>query len=567
MTPIHRLASATLYTAVAVAFTWPLAPGLREGGRVVSRHFDEWGTLWYAYAVGAGAGSHTLLSNWPLGLSLLGADSLVLALLAATVGRLVDPALLVGGVVLLGPVCGALAAEHAAERAFGARWPWSILAGLGYGWCGLASTAVLEGHSYFLFNPWLPLLVAEVVVLAERPHRGSPARVLAWWTGCLLTSAYVGLAASLTAGLTLLACGGVRALGRRDVRWTGAALTAVGLAYLGVFVAGGSSPRIASAWAGDLSDAVALGSTFPVFGLLGWTPASDVGWHSGTPSVGATALVLAALAPILAPGQRTRRFLLVILVLLVVAAGKTLIPYPPARDGLPGLLSAFPDVVNQFVRFPVRLGWGVPFLIGAMGAYVATRIAAGPARRWAWPLLGTAVLDPFIGTGTPLRTGARPLDAPSAYAAAPPDLPVLDVLPSFRGSEIDLALLLSNRLCAYQLHHGRPLLQNCVSTAREVGGEALVRSWLDGAVYGERGAEELARGLGRLGIGAVALHPDLHPRHEAARWTQVLEGALGPAVAASSDAGERVTLWRVPAPERDPETIRTAWSELLGGRG
>ena len=59
---------------------------------------------------------------------------------------------------LLGTALNAFTAERSAASDLGVGRPASLLAGIAYGYSGIAGNVILEGHVYHLLNPWLPLL-------------------------------------------------------------------------------------------------------------------------------------------------------------------------------------------------------------------------------------------------------------------------------------------------------------------------------------------------------------------------------------------------------------------------
>lgn len=566
---VRNALTVALYTAVAVVFTWPLAAD--PLGQHVSRHFDHYGVMWISAAVDTVDGAlRTDASNWPLGKSLLRADSFVLLGLARLLGSFGLAGLAGPLCVLVGPVLSAWAAERVSARTFGAAWPWSILAGLAYGFSGLGMTVLLEGHDYALLDPWLPLL-AERITRATGPEGRVRDGVLAglYWTLALLTTAYVGVAATMLAA-ALLARGLWLRRGRAGpVLAAAAIIVPVALGYAALFGSDGSAVRRAS-------DTTALprelmeGGSARLGSLLAWSPAVDLSGHSVAPSLGLTVVVLALVAPRVLRGRPGWRVLLGgAIATVALSLGPRL--HLSAYDlDLPWLLAPLTHVPGATLfRFPVRLLWIAGLGFGLVAARVATRLAE-TSPRLAPLLLVFGLVDIVVATGAPLRTVAVPTAAPSAYAAAPAGWALLEVYPPFYGSLRDLDVYVGNLTCSYRTAAPRPVMHDCLTTTlRSSPGHAL-KQWLVARAFDEAldapGAVQ-ARLVG-LGVGAVALHPDLYAAPDRAAVTTGLAHLLGGAPAESVDGGEHVMVWALVAPDAAPPDRDAAvarWRAFEGG--
>lgn len=398
---MKRFAAPAFFLALAVAWTWPavVTP-------MVTRQFDLYVTRWVA-ALG-GWSLHSSHTAWPLGESLAGADSLLFLGLAALVP--VRDVTLLALVTVLGPVASAWAAERCACRAFGVPEPASWVAGIAYGFSGIASSAFLEGHVYWLVNPWLPLLVGGLVV----GGRGGGVVAGIGFSGAVFTSGYLALMAGI---VTLVLVGIVPNRRATLVPFVALALPA-GLAYVALL-----AQRPAG---GTFSDSVPLsegGTTLA--GLAGWTPVADLGAHSIVAPVGWVGFWFLLFAPVLLRGHG-RVWPLVILgwIGLVLAPGGAILG---EVNGTPWLspvawLGRIPGA--HWIHFPVRFAWLYAL---AAGLLAARGLAVLGGR---WPVLGLflATADAIVGTGAPFRSGRVLPEAPSAYAAAP-DRAVLDVVP------------------------------------------------------------------------------------------------------------------------------------------
>ncbi|MDP2313233.1 MAG: hypothetical protein Q8P41_10035 [Pseudomonadota bacterium] len=567
-TPLARnVVTVALFSAVAVVFTWPLA--LDPVGQHVSLHFDHYGVVWASAAIESVDGAlRTDLSTWPLGKSLLRADSFVLLALARVLGLFGASAWAAPVCALAGPVLSAWAAERVAARTFGARWPWSIVAGLAYGFSGLGMTALLEGHDYALLNPWLPLLAERVWRMAAPEGRVRDGVLAAvYWSLALLTTAYVGIAATLLT-VALLARGAwLRTARPAPLLAAAGVVLPVVLAYVAAFTADGDVTRRASDTTAGPRELMAAGSA-RLGTLLTWTPSADLVQHSVVPSLGITAVVLALVAPRVLRGQPGWKTLLGGTLLTVALSLGPRVQLNVNDLSLPWILTPLASLPGaEFFRFPSRLLWIAGLGVGLVAARVATRlaeVAPGPARF----LLVFAVLDLFVATGAPLRTKAVPNLVPSAYAATAVGWPVLELYPPFYGSQRDLDVFVGNLTCSYQVAHARPLLHDCLTTTLRSSPAHTLMPWLmDRALAPEASAAEVRARFDELGIGAVALHPGLYAADDRAELVAGLRRLLGEPTAESRDGGEHVVVWALAAPGSPPPSRAAAEARWLALRG
>ncbi len=546
----RNLWTLALYTAVAVVFTWPLAAD--PLGRHVSLHFDHYGVMWASAAIDTvDLGLQTDASNWPLGKSLLRADSFVLLGLARVLGMFGLAGLAGPLCALAGPVLSAWAAERVSARTFGAAWPWSILAGLAYGFSGLGMTVLLEGHDYALLDPWLPLL-AERVTRAAGPEGRVRDGLLAgvYWALALLTTAYVGVGATLLAG-ALLARGLWSRTARPGPLFAAASVVLpIALAYALAFAADGSAARLAS----DTTRAPRVlmeGGSARLGTLLSWSPSVDLSGHSVAPSLGLTAVVLALVAPRVLRGRPGWRVLLGGAVVTVVLSLGPRLQLAAQDIDLPWVLAPLTELPGATLfRFPARLLWIASLGFGLVAARVATRLAE-ISPRVAPLLLVFGLVDIVVATGAPFRTVSVPTSAPSAYAVAPRGWALLEVYPPFYGALRDLDVYLGNVTCSYRAGLFRPVMHDCLTTTLRSSPGHVLKSWLvDHALEVGIDSTDLVHGeLVGLGVGAVALHPDLYARPDRIAVTTGFARLLGEPAAESVDAGEHVVVWALVAPD------------------
>lgn len=544
-----------VYLAISPVWSWPLVTD--PLGVDVARHFDGAVTIWFSTA------SRVLPfawrspdSAWPFGEPLGHADSFLLWFVATAL-RWLSPAAPSAFCALLGPPLSAWAAERCAARAFGVPFPASLIAGLAYGYSSLATIALLEGHTYALLNPWLPLLTwaaarAFGLTRGERAPGDlrAAALVAAAWFACLLTSAYSGLCASL-----LLAALGTAGLLRRRAGTvaTTAALTAgLGAAYTAVFVLAG--PTAAPDTTGEVPTmgAAHLGN------LVAWQPLDDLIHHSITPTLPMLAIALVALGGARLRGQPWVRPLLAGALVCLVASGGAVLTGIVTQHGIPWVFAPLYEIPTlRLIRFPIRLLPVTSLGFGLLAAAVAGTLTAPRARA---VVIAAALLE-LVLVATPWRTGTRPVGAPGAFSAAPEGWAVVELTPLLPDS--DVSYLLANRGCEWEAWHRRPVVQNCFSVRLGDPEAERVQTWLMDALFK---AHDVHEDLVRLGIGAVVIEPDLFNRGDREALLEGARATLG-APTESKDLGVHMLVFPVPgaggAPA-DRQAALAAWEDKWG---
>lgn len=555
---VHFVVFAT-FVAYSCVWSYPLVT--LDLGTLPSRWFDAWPALWLlGRAPTIGLDLAHPASAWPLGELLTRADSYVLLALGWVTGGRLDPTVTVRLLTLLGPAVNAFAAERCAGGGYGVPRPWSLLAGLAYGFSGIAGVALLEGHVYHLLNPWLPMLwwAWRRGMIAARPGGGGILESLGWgllvgvaFALSLATTAYFGVFATLLLGM-LTVTGGTRGLRL----WPGLlviAVPAVAL-YVAGFVQGGG---FADPSGGP--DLFLREGTTTLGGLLGLTSAADAYGHSLAAPLAWAPFWLLLLSPVLLDQRSGWRVPAAVAVLALLGTlGRDIVLLPGvALVHLPlDLLARVPGVA--FFRFPIRLAW----VYGLCGGVVASRVLATLAeqvpRPAAWGLLLFAAVDGVVGVDLAGREGAQPVEVPSAYGTAPEGLAVLDLwgMPA-DGSDGEIEAWVRGLGCWYQARHGRPILELCIGTGVQSPREQ-VQAWLFHHLDDE---SEPAATLGDLGVGAIAVHARTFRETDAADLLGRLQARLGPPVTTSLDGGEEVELYLVPPPPEGAHPT-DAWRRL-----
>lgn len=520
-----------MFLAFAVLVTWPAA----VSANVLGHQPDALGTVWFLGAAPRLFSSLTdPLTGFPDGVRYGRPDSFTLLLLGRVLS-FVDPARLYALLLVVGVTVSAWAAEGFA-RSLGARAPWSLLAGLAFVSCGLASTAMLEGYGYHLLDPWLPLFAwAWLRATSPGGTLAHGALAAAAFLLALCTTAWLGLAASLLAVGFFV--GGV-ARGRMSWRPVLVAplVLAVPLAlYVTFFLDGGGAAGTGDAGAaGDLGNQLVLVAVK----VAGPAPSIDIHGHNQSAATPAVALALLAASPVVLRGERRwRTVALTGLFAGLLSAAPRLSPATWASMGPVGELLGF-----SLLRFPERLGWAWVLCAGAVGARVATELSGRAGHPALW-LFGVALVDTLLVMRMPWRQREVTAEVPSAYRAS--EGPVLDLWPEELGGLPAWALRTTNTACFYQVGHRRPIADHCIFTYDGASPRAEWSGWLVDRLFS--GDVEAARArLWDGGFRTVVVHADYFSPGDRERLATAL-AALDATPAQSTDGGEAVWAYDVAA--------------------
>ena len=535
---------------LAAVWTWPAVLGTE----LLGHHPDAPGTAWFISAAPRLLGDLSdPLTGWPVGARYGRPDSFLL-MVVGTLGAPLGAVRVLGWATVLGVAVSAWAAESVA-RQLGARAPWSLLAGLGFAFSGLAATAHLEGYPYHLMNPWLPLFVGSWLRATRpggRPRDGGAAAV--WFVLALLDTAWLGIACVPVGVAFLLA-----ALPRRDRDWLRPLVAAVAvatplvLAYVWLFRAGGTAGADALADAGFPTPD--LGLSLRRFALPG--PSIDLHGYTQSATLPAVVLALAVVSHRYVPRSVPRRTLLGA---GLASLGLALLPaaVPPLTRSLAALDDTVVSVVaSSLLRFPDRLTWGTLACLSVLAAVALTGLA-DKRPRVAASVLGLALLDAFVGPRLPARQQRMVTGVPSAYAAHTG--PVLDLWPEDASPAPAWTLWTTNLGCYYQAHHGRPVADLCivspgVDSPRLTLQRWVLDHWLSGRV------DETVPVLQELGFGSVAVHVSVMSASDRQRVDVAL--ADWPALVRTTDGGEELVAAAVPDARVQTHAAATAaWTRL-----
>jgi len=544
-----------VFALLAVAWTWPAVLGTH----LLGHHPDAPGTAWFLGAAPRllAGGLSDPLSGWPVGAHYGRPDSFLL-LVVGTLGAPLGAARLLGWTTVVGVTLSAWAAE-ALARQVGAKRPWSLLAGLGFAFSGLASTAYLEGYPYHLLDPWVPLFVG-AWLRATRPGARPRDAALAglWFVLALLNTAWLGIAC-VPVGVVFLGA----SVWRGDRVWLRSLATAslvagpLVLAYVLLFRAGGGAGAAALADAGFPTPD--LGLTLRRFSPPG--PSIDLHGYTQSATLPAVVLALTVVAGRLVDDRMPRKTLVAAGLGALLLAVSPVVLAPLAASAASGDNTVLSVVASSLLRFPDRLTRGTLVCFGAVAAVALTGLAKRHPRVAAGVLL-SGLVDAFVVPRMPLRQQRMVAAVPSAYGAH--DGPVLDLWPEDASPAPAWTLWTTNLGCYYQTVHQRPITDLCVvspgtESPRLVLQRWVLDRWLSGA------ADETVPVLQALGVGSVAVHTTVMAGADRKRVLAAV--ADWPGMVRTVDGGEEIVAAAVPgARQVDPVAARSAWAAWQADR-
>jgi len=538
--------SLAIWLVLAVAWTWPAAMAGEDF--MVGRHFDLPGTVWsLASAPRLMAGLVDSATGWPEGGDYRHFDSFVLLPLASLLEAL-HPARLHGLLQIIGVTLSAFAAERFAKEV-GARPPWTWLAGLGFGFSGLAANTLLEGHVYHLLDPWLPLFGLFWWRATSRRGTGRDGALAGLcFLGALLTSGYLGLAAALM-GI----CFWVGSFARSGMRlvkptaWAAGVAGTVAIPYAIYFAMSSPSDAPVASTSSLLASSLHLAALGPA------TMECDRGEHSMALAVSGVILATALLGSLLLRREpRWRLLLWTAIITTIMAFGPALAPDAHA-SWLP-LPTGW--LLGDAVRFPARLSWSALLCLSVLAALAGTAMERRHGVRTRILLL-LAVLELLLFVRLPWRQQQLPAETPSALLGL--SGPVLDLVPQAPEPSGELDNWLGGWICYDQAVGGHVTAEDCVAPEIHASGRYRTGQWITSRLLGDA-TGEAQHALGNMGFGAVVLHAGLFDPSDAARLAASL-AQIGEEVEAPSTM-EYLRVYRLEPGVSDPDSARAAMNSL-----
>ncbi len=461
-----------LYTLLALAVTWPVAPNFAGAlvGRVggVDAYQNAWNLWWTARALSAGRSPfETPLLYYPQGVDLfwqtLGFAQGVAAL---PVTLALGPLAAVNWTVLCSFVVGGAAVFVFARRLTGSASA-ALVAGAVYAFSPFHMEKVLDGNIEVAAIHWVPCYALALHLLLERPgwRRALAAGLLLLWVS--LGSWYYGMFCVLYTGCAALvwAAGQGRRGAARLLAWGAVPLLVWGLALAprigGLAQAGDSAlqdMRAAQAErSADLLDFFLPNPSHPLWGDAVWRARERVypGAVIWNVALGWVGLLLGGLGAV-ACRRETWRWSALLLATAVLALGPAL-KVAGVQTGLPlpfALIQDLPGI--RAGQRPNHMALLSSLMLALLAAYGVRRLAAGlgtrPRRALAAGLVLAAVaVDGYAGPLELVRREVHPF-----YAGLPAPDGALVPLPLY------ININRSDNLTP-QMAHGWPIVGGYVA--------------------------------------------------------------------------------------------------------
>jgi hypothetical protein len=502
----------------AILFTWPLI--LSPKTLIVSRQFDIYTFSWMVHIAQELDNFETTLSNWPIGQTLHRSDSLLMLFFAKLFSGYVDPWLFVSIMALLGITSTIWAAEQFARVTWNIPTPHSYLCGVFFGLSGISIVTLLEGPWYLFLNPWLPLVGTYTWLFTKKPSNLTVVPVIVFWLLCLLTSAYVGICASIIfLWITIWHIKNNRLDAHKNIRsWmiVYGSMFIVGVFYIVEFFSSGTDIRSrdeASAFNHQILD---YGSV-NLQNAISWSPEIDITFHSSAPIIGISSIAILAFSPLLFRGKLWLRWwsLAVFSVLLsfgykigFVGQEIQLPNYLLFTLDLPGILYPFLNTaVGSFVHFPLRFFWVGSLCCGLLLAKLSQQFSI-ENRIHFWIFSSILAIEVFIVHGTPVRKANTPIYTPEIYFETQEELAIFELTPNIMGHLGVESLFIKNVLCSYQIDHKRPVLQSCMGTTVNFGTDWILRNIFFDDILQDQ-TKDWPTILPNIGVGSIMFHPEL----------------------------------------------------------
>lgn len=399
---LAQLGTAALFAALAIGHTWPLAAGLTSWSRLdnADTALNAWILAWVAHQLAVDP-RHLFDANifFPEPRTLAFSEHMVVqGLMGVPLFALGWSAITVYNVlVLIGFTLSGVAMAAVVERWTGSRRA-GVVAGLAYAFN--AHTLVRFGHMQALHVQFLPLALAALHDLVDRPSWRTALRLGTWCALQALTSNYLLVMTAMAMAISALVVPGawIGADGRRRLGWTLAAAALCGavlLPFLWPYYQAKLHQGLVRSfddvafYSGHWRDYLATGGRLH-YGL--W---SHRWFDLATPLFpGLTVLALAALA-LAAPdtwrAHRTRAMIALAVAGVALSFGA----------GLPGYHWLFEHVtLLQGIRAPVRFGWLALLALAVLAGVGMARLE----RRWPASATALAVVVGALVTVEAART-------------------------------------------------------------------------------------------------------------------------------------------------------------------
>ena len=410
--------------------------------------YDTLGTYWFADRASTWNGLFDPNTNWPQGVEYKRLDSFVFFFVSILFQWLPTSFWLPFFSIAAMTFSGWAAAKFAQE--LGATRQASWLAGITFIFHGLTASALLEGHVYHLFLPWLPLclIFAWRSTKTQKSTKNAVYTALLWFF-CLLTSAYLGLATTIAVVLIWT----FRQGWTIKPTYVGIGCIAVlSMAYMILYTGGqeiSNGRDVTSMMIGSIN----------LSNFLGFTPQVDQELHAQSLGILAIPLFLALGAHLYTYKRQDTHILWIIAIISICFAFGCFVSFASVTPIFPMPLLWLSDLpLFRSIGFPIRLSWPFLLCIGVLSSLAASKI------RYVYIIIVLCVAEIFLSSQLQTRQQQIPYTIPDVYNKVHGvSLELYPITPSGQ-QHSDLPMWFSAYSCFFQTQHHQPIAENCIST-------------------------------------------------------------------------------------------------------
>lgn len=560
---------------LSIVFTWPIAFSTDIN---ISRQFDVYTLVWLLDASGYIENGQFSMNNFPFGQNIGQMDSW-LALIIGWLNHSILPTWILLNWMTIGANTLSILGAHTLAREFGISWKSSWIAGILFALGGLNLIALLEGSWYLLGVGWIPYIGVLCKRYENNPSWKLSLGITTLWTGALLTSAYIGLCATLFLGMYIFLFREQKQSFTEDVSgkplsnffstlraWKFPVLGCglVGMAYTAFFLYLNAQSRFL--------DGLGHADNWQHYGsgnlenFLFWTPNTDIVQHSLAPMTSIFVVATLCFAPILLFGWKWKPWWITAIISTVLAFGFTM-GFGEEDMQIQWVLYPFAKSTwLSFLHFPMRLQWVSSLCAGVLLAKIADRYD-NYRTHTSTVLIAFALIDAFVVQGTIFRKANTPNVTPSVYSSVYSEGALLELYPIFEGHTGIERLYVKNTLCSYQSTHLRPILMSCIGTSTVDSIDWWFRSLFFADILDKQEIDWKST-FSQLGIGTVMMHPNWFSNQDNEILFSTLTQQLGEAQLTGTTSqhpmlGEMVFMWHIPEPETDTEILQGNYRDFF----
>ena len=410
--------------------------------------YDALGTYWFADRAPTWNLFLDQHTNWPEGVHYNRLDSFVFYFLSVLFQWIPTPIWLPIFSVFALTVSGWSAAKFAHE--LGATRLASWLAGITFMFHGLTASALLEGHVYHLLLPWLPLCLLYAWRATKTQTTTKNALYTAfYWFLCILTSAYLGLATTLSLLIIWILRKGW------NIKTTYVGMGCIGLlsvSYLVLYINGDalSSGRDATSM---MVGSISLSNFF------GFTPQVDQELHAQSLGILAIPLFLSFAAHKYTLKRQDTHILWFIALIALCFGFGCFVSFASVTPIFPMPLLWLSELpLFRSIGFPIRLSWPFVLCVGVLASLTLSK------SRIVLVIIAFSTVEVFASNRLSTRQKQTLFELPTVYNnTLGASLELYPLTPSGK-QHSDIPMWLSAYSCFFQTMHRQPIGENCVST-------------------------------------------------------------------------------------------------------